>query len=75
MLLTGHEGEVFATKFSTDGNIVASAGFDRLIRKFCLLLSVDPHAKVLIVLFHGIFNKMAIEDILKLYVSLLHYCA
>ena len=31
MLLTGHEGEVFGTKFSPDGKMLASAGFDRLI--------------------------------------------
>ena len=38
MLLTGHEGEIFATKFSNDGNIVASGGFDRLIRKFSSIM-------------------------------------
>lgn len=31
MLLTGHEGEVFSTKFSPDGKAVASASFDRQI--------------------------------------------
>jgi len=31
MLLTGHEGDIFCTKFSPDGQLVASAGFDRLI--------------------------------------------
>lgn len=31
MLLTGHEGEIFTTKFSPDGKMLASAGFDRLI--------------------------------------------
>ena len=34
MLLTGHEGEVFCAKFSPDGKMLASAGFDRLICKF-----------------------------------------
>ena len=34
MLLTGHEGEIFTTKFSPDGKMLASAGFDRLICKF-----------------------------------------
>lgn len=29
--LTGHEGEIFACKFSPDGSILASAGFDRKI--------------------------------------------
>ena len=33
MLLTGHEGEIFCTKFSPDGQILASAGFDRLLCK------------------------------------------
>ncbi|ELT97519.1 hypothetical protein CAPTEDRAFT_227651 [Capitella teleta] len=31
MLLSGHEGEVFSIKFSPDGQILSSAGFDRLI--------------------------------------------
>ncbi|WAR18097.1 SNR40-like protein [Mya arenaria] len=31
MLLSGHEGDVFCTKFSPDGRMLASAGFDRLI--------------------------------------------
>ncbi|BFZ21042.1 hypothetical protein BsWGS_24082 [Bradybaena similaris] len=31
MLLTGHEGDIFCGKFSPDGQLVASAGFDRLI--------------------------------------------
>lgn len=31
MLLTGHEGEIFSTKFSPQGDIIASAGFDRRI--------------------------------------------
>ena len=36
MLLTGHEGEIYTAKFSPDGQYVASAGFDRIIRKYCL---------------------------------------
>jgi len=31
MLLTGHEAEIFSAKFSPDGEMVASGGFDRLI--------------------------------------------
>jgi Prp8 binding protein len=31
MLLTGHEGEVFSSRFSPDGKAVASASFDRQI--------------------------------------------
>lgn len=31
VLLSGHESEIFACKFSPDGNFVASAGFDRKI--------------------------------------------
>jgi len=31
MLLTGHEGDIFCTKFSPTGRILASAGFDRQI--------------------------------------------
>lgn len=31
ILLTGHESEVFACKFSPDGSILASAGHDRKI--------------------------------------------
>ncbi|XP_033727268.1 U5 small nuclear ribonucleoprotein 40 kDa protein-like [Pecten maximus] len=31
MLLTGHEGDIFTTKFSPDGQLLASSGFDRLI--------------------------------------------
>ena len=34
MLLTGHEGEVFGTKFSPDGKLLASGGFDRLICEY-----------------------------------------
>ena len=40
MLLTGHEGEIFCSKFSPDGNIVASAGFDRLICKCVFNISL-----------------------------------
>lgn len=29
--LVGHEGEIFCCKFSPDGNILATAGFDRKI--------------------------------------------
>ena len=28
MLLTGHEGEIFSTKFSPQGDIIASGGYD-----------------------------------------------
>jgi Prp8 binding protein len=31
MLLTGHEGEIFTTKFSPSGDIIASGGYDRKI--------------------------------------------
>lgn len=31
MLLTGTEGEIYTCKFSPDGQLIASAGFDRLI--------------------------------------------
>eukprot|EP00118_Oscarella_pearsei_P021031 m.233716 g.233716 ORF g.233716 m.233716 type:complete len:350 (+) comp40097_c1_seq4:23-1072(+) len=31
MLLTGHEGEIYSAKFSPNGDILASAGFERLI--------------------------------------------
>ncbi|VDN37387.1 unnamed protein product, partial [Cylicostephanus goldi] len=31
MLLTGHEEEIFAARFSTDGTCLASAGFDQKI--------------------------------------------
>ncbi|ESO95628.1 hypothetical protein LOTGIDRAFT_202318 [Lottia gigantea] len=31
MLLTGHEGDIFTAKFSPDGQMLASGGFDRLI--------------------------------------------
>lgn len=33
MLLTGHEGEIFGARFSHDGNILASVGFDMKICK------------------------------------------
>ncbi len=29
MLLTGHEGEIYCSKFSPRGDILASGGFDR----------------------------------------------
>ena len=38
MLLTGHEGEVFGTKFSPDGKLLASGGFDRLICEYKAML-------------------------------------
>ena len=31
MLLMGHEGDIFCTKFHPDGEILVSAGFDRTI--------------------------------------------
>lgn len=31
VLLSGHEGEIFACKFSPDGNIIASGGYERRI--------------------------------------------
>lgn len=31
MMLTGHEGDIFTCKFSPDGQMLASSGFDRLI--------------------------------------------
>jgi len=31
MLLTGHEGEIYSSKFHPEGNIIASAGHERLI--------------------------------------------
>ena len=31
VVLSGHESEIFCCKFSPDGNIIASAGFDRKI--------------------------------------------
>ncbi|KAK5984039.1 U5 small nuclear ribonucleoprotein 40 kDa protein, partial [Trichostrongylus colubriformis] len=31
MLLTGHEEEIFAARFSTDGTCLATAGFDQKI--------------------------------------------
>ena len=31
MLLTGHEGEIFSAKFSPDGQVIASGGFERNI--------------------------------------------
>ena len=39
MLLTGHEGEIFSSRFSGDGNFLASAGYDQRICTFkCLVL-------------------------------------
>jgi len=35
MLLSGHDGDIFCTKFAPSGQFLASAGFDRLI---CALL-------------------------------------
>ena len=34
MLLTGHEGEIYAARFSQDGNFLASVGFDMKICNF-----------------------------------------
>ena len=34
MMLTGHEGDIFTCKFSPDGQMLASSGFDRLICKY-----------------------------------------
>ena len=31
MLLSGHSGEIYASKFHPEGNILASGGFDRQI--------------------------------------------
>ena len=39
MLLSGHSGEIYTAKFHPEGNILASAGFDRQICKRRLL---DP---------------------------------
>ena len=33
MLLTGHGGEIYTAKFHPEGNILASAGFDRNVCK------------------------------------------
>ena len=33
MLLTGHQGEIYTAKFHPEGNVIASAGFDRQICK------------------------------------------
>ena len=34
MLLSGHSGEIYASKFHPEGNILASGGFDRQICEF-----------------------------------------
>lgn len=34
MQLSGHEGEIYTAKFSPDGQMIASSGFDRLICNF-----------------------------------------
>ena len=31
MLLSGHDGDIYCTKFAPSGQFLASAGFDRLI--------------------------------------------
>ena len=33
MLLTGHQGEIYTAKFHPEGNVIASAGFERNICK------------------------------------------
>lgn len=40
MLLTGHPGEIYCTKFHPSGNTLASAGFDRQICKFLSFCTV-----------------------------------
>lgn len=37
MLLTGHEEEIFAARFSTDGTCLATAGFDQKVFYFEIL--------------------------------------
>ena len=34
MLLSGHEGEIYAAEFSPDGQTIASSGFDQKVRLF-----------------------------------------
>ena len=41
MLLAGHSGEIYAAKFHPEGNVLASAGFDRQI---CKLTSYQADA-------------------------------
>ena len=41
MLLSGHSGEIYAAKFHPEGNVLASAGFDRQI---CKLTSYQADA-------------------------------
>lgn len=36
MQLSGHEGEIYTAKFSPDGQMIASSGFDRLICQYLL---------------------------------------
>ena len=41
MLLTGHEGDIFTGKFSPEGNILATSGFDRMICKLLKIFEID----------------------------------
>jgi WD40 repeat protein len=41
MLLTGHEGEIYAARFSRDGNLLASTGFDMKICGFLTGIPLD----------------------------------
>jgi Prp8 binding protein len=39
MLLTGHEGEIYAAKFHPEGEFLASSGFERNICKYSIILN------------------------------------
>lgn len=39
MMLSGHDGEIYAAKFSPDGSCLASAGFDMKICLFRLFIA------------------------------------
>ena len=43
MMLTGHEGDIFTCKFSPDGQMLASSGFDRLICKYIFFVHVHTY--------------------------------